>query len=492
MGTIQKQGLINALIIYFGVALGFFNQIVVQPHMLTTDEIGLWRVMINFAALLTTFLLLGASSTSIKYFASFRDQKSGHHGFLGLILLISCIGIFIGGCIFYSISDWIIHKYEAESPQFVDYFYWEFPLAVVMTLTICLNSYSSSLLKTTFPSFLDAVLVRIFLLSFTFIYFFKLISFNFFIASIFFSYLCQLLILCIFIYRIDKPSLRIDWSFFRKAGGSSIIRFSLLMALTGFSSVSLKFLDSVMIAAYLPLKLVGIYAVGAFIAVFIETPLNSLERIAGVKIAHGFEAKNMNEIKEIYYRSVRVLFLVGGFLAVCVITNIHDFLRLLPLDFMQVASVTIIISIGSIINMATGVNSPIIINSVYYKWNIVFLFVLLISTITLNLLLIPLYGMEGAAIGTGLASTVYNLIKFLFIWNKFGLQPYDIQSLKTLLVIILAFLSAFFIPVPVNPWMAMAERGLIIALVFSGLTYSLKIIPEYNHLLSGQFLRRKK
>lgn len=491
MGTIQKQGLINTFIIYIGVALGFVNQMVVQTHMLTTEEIGLWRVMINFGALLTTFLLLGASTTSVKYFAAFRDAKSGHHGFLGLILLIVSVGILIGGCIFYSISGWIKHAYEAESALFVDYFYWEFPLAIVMTISICLNSYSNSLLKTTFPSFLNDILVRILLIGFTVAYFFKIIGFDFFIASIFITYFCQLLLLVIYIYWIDTPSLRIDWTFFKKAGGKPLVRFSLLMALTGLSSVSLKFLDSVMIGAYMPLQLVGIYAVGAFIAVFIETPLSSLERVAAVKIAHGFEANNRQEIKDIYYSSVRVLFLAGGFLGVCVITNIHDFLSLFPAEFMQAAGVTIIISVGSMINMATGINSPIIINSEYYKWNIVFLLFLLISTILLNVLLIPLYGMEGAAFGTGLASTLYNMMKFFFIWRKFSLQPYDMRTAKILLVILLAFLAAYFVPVPANPFFAIAERGIIIALIFAGLTYSLRIIPEYNHILTGKFLRRK-
>src|SRR6185436_13616181 len=189
----------------------------------------------------------------------------------------------------------------------------------------------------------------------------------------------------------------------------------------------------------------GVFMLGMFMAQFIETPLYSIERIAGAKISHAFSINNMEEIKQIYYRSVRILFLFGGFLAICIITNIHDFLKLLQPDFNDAAGVTIILSIGSIINMATGVNSPIIINSSKYVWGVIFLSILLVISVILNMLFIPKFGIEGAAIATGVASTLYNLMKFIYIWKKFGLQPYDMRTVKTIIVIGTALLVGIFI-----------------------------------------------
>ncbi len=491
MGSIQKQGLINTVIIYIGVALGFFNVVIVQPHYLTPEELGLTKVVINFGALLTTFLLLGASSTCIKYFASFRDSKTGHHGFLGVILLITLAGLLIGGCFFYILHDWILDRYKGDSPLFINYFFWEFPLAAVMTLSMALNSYCYSLLKITVPSFLNDIWVRIALLIFTFAYSFHLIDLDYYVASIFVTYLSQLLFLIIYIFRIDKPSFKIDWSFFKQAGGSSIIKFSMLMTLTALSSLSMKFLDSIMIGAYMPIMFAGIYSIGAFIAQFIETPLYSLERVASIKIAHGFQSNNMVEIEDIYRQSVRVLFLIGGFLAVCIITNIHAFLSLLPSAYLPAAGVTIIMTIGSVINMGTGVNTPIISNSSKYYYNMIFLLILLAVAVGLNMILIPKFGIEGAAIATGLASTLFNLMKFFFIWKNFGFQPYDIRTLKTIIVIAISFLFAFYIPVPDNAWISMAIKGTLITAVYGGLTLMLNIIPEHHHLLYRLIGKRK-
>jgi O-antigen/teichoic acid export membrane protein len=53
-----------------------------------------------------------------------------------------------------------------------------------------------------------------------------------------------------------------------------------LLSVASFASLGLKYLDSIMIAKYLPLAQVGIYTIAVFIPTVIEAPLNSLEKIA--------------------------------------------------------------------------------------------------------------------------------------------------------------------------------------------------------------------
>lgn len=490
MGAIQKQGIINTVIIYAGVLLGFYYTIVVQPHYLKAEEVGLSRILINFSAFLTPFFLLGASNMCVRYFPVFKNKEEKHHGFWGFLLLFPVAGALIGGLILFLLKGWLIARYKVESALFVDYFYWAYPLAVVMTMSITINSYCNSLVKTVIPSFLNDIWVRLMLILVTFLYAFGWINLDQFIAGIFFAYLTQLLLLVLYVYFIDRPVFRIDWGFIRKTGMKMIVRFSLLMTLTALSSLSIKFLDSIMIGAYLPLKYVGVYSIGIFIAQFIETPLYSLERIASVKISHAYQAGNMDEIKVIYYRSAKYLFLIGGLLVVGIVCNIHDFLKLLPPDYQGAAGVTIIMSIGSIVNMATGVNSPIISNSSFYIWNMYFLMVLVVVSVVLNMLLIPHYGIEGAAIATGSSSLIFNVLKFLFIRRKFGMQPYDISSVKTILVIILALAAGLFIPVPENVWIAMIIRSAAITIVYGIFTILLSIVPEYHKPLLRYFSRK--
>jgi O-antigen/teichoic acid export membrane protein len=473
-----------------GVVFGLVNRLIVQPHFLSAAEIGLSSLLLNFGLLFSTFLIFGTSNMCVRYFPVFRNPEKRHHGFLGFVLLFPLAGSVAGGIIFWLFRSWLLQRYSIHSPLFAHYFDWTFPLAVVTTFAIALNSYCNSLHKTVFPSFLNDIWLRIILITGTIAYGLNYISLDWFVYITFIAYVSQMVFLAIYIYIVDRPGLLIDWSFAKSIGIPGILRYTFLLAITALTSLSLKSLDNVMIGSYLGENFSGVFSIGMFIAVFIETPLYSLERIAGSKIAHAFATNNMDEIREIYYRSVRYLFLAGGFLTVGIATNIHDLLRLLPAEFKEAANVTILLSVGSLINMATGVNSPIIFNSSKYSRGFIFLLILLVLSVILNILLIPAYGIAGAAIATGLASTLFNIMKFIYIRKKFGMQPYDMRTVKTLAAICLSFFTAYFIPVPANAWLAIALRGTATTLVFVGMTYFLHIIPEYEYLFTGKF--RKK
>ncbi|GAB4132223.1 MAG: hypothetical protein Fur0041_03350 [Bacteroidia bacterium] len=487
MGTIRQQGIINTLIIYTGVVIGFLNTIVIQPKFLSVDEVGLTRILISFSGLLTPFFLLGGSSMCVRFFPAFRNDEKRHHGFMGLLLLFPLTGILIGSLIIWMFKERIIASYADESPLFVNYFSHVLPLAAVMTLATSINAYSNSLFKTVFPSFLNDVWVRILLIVFTLLYSFQYISLDWYVNGIVITYFAQLLSIAVYVISVDRPSLKIDFTFVRSVGSGKIISYALLLTLTALSSLSLKFLDTVMIGAYLPLKFVGIYSIGAFIAQFIETPLYALERVAGVKVAAAMETRNMKEVDEIYKQSVKYMLFAGGFLVSGVIVCVQDFLMLLPVEYRGAAIVTVIMSVGSLINMATGVNNPIINNSGKYYYSLIFLFLLLIISVVLNAILIPELGIAGAAIATASAASLYNLMKFIFIYRNFRLQPYNTASLLNILVICISSALFFIIPSAFSPIINILVKGISVTLCYAGLSYMFKIMPDLK-----MFFRKKQ
>ncbi|HRG60054.1 MAG TPA: polysaccharide biosynthesis protein, partial [Bacteroidia bacterium] len=59
MGIIQKQGIQNTIISYIGIIIGFVNVLILQPIMLSADEIGLTRILFSIATLFATIFPLG-------------------------------------------------------------------------------------------------------------------------------------------------------------------------------------------------------------------------------------------------------------------------------------------------------------------------------------------------------------------------------------------------------------------------------------------------
>ena len=72
--------------------------------------------------------------------------------------------------------------------------------------------------------------------------------------------------------------------------------------------------------------------------------------------------------------------------------------------------------------------------------------IVLTLTIATNYILIPLYGITGSAIATAITISFYNILRWLFLYFKFRMQPYDLNTLKLIAIAFISFLPAYFIP----------------------------------------------
>ena len=489
LSSIKQQGIRNTIITYIGVAIGFISLMFIQPNLLKPEELGLTRILIASASLLATILPLGVSSVTTRFFPYFRNEEKKHHGYFGFMLLFPLLGTGVCGLLVYSFKHAIIGQYIDQSPLFTHYFDLLLPLATIMGFNMALNAYSSSLFKTTIITFLEGIFSRILFILLIVLYYYQWIDLTAFIYLFVLSYFLQAIWMCAYIFVVDKPSLIIEKKYFKAVGVNKLIGYGLLLTLTNVSSLSLKHLDAVLIGKYWNLSYVGVFAVAAYISLIIEIPLNSLERISHAKIAQAFANKDMESIRKIYYQSVKYLMLLGGLLLVGIIINIHDLLSLLPEAYSAGAMVTIISCCAAFLNVSTGVNTSIIFNSSKYIYGTVLLMILMVLALLLNIWLIPVYGMIGAAIATGVLAVIYNITKYLIILLQFKMQPYDRSSLKILAVIAISFAAAFYLPFVSNAVVTMIYKSAIITTVYGGLTYLLKIVPEFHKYIP--FLKEK-
>ena len=360
MGIIQRQGIKNTLSSYTGILLGFASLIIIQPKLLTTEEIGLARVLFAFSTLIASFIPIGVTNLTIKYFPHFRNDKNGHHGFMGFMLIFPIIGFLIASFFLLYFKEFIIAQYRRESPLILDYFYYIFPFSFFLAFSTIVTTYLISLFKSTVPSYLNDVYVRVAYILLIVVYFFEWITLPQFIGSYIGIYALQLILLIVYLLKEDKPSLLIDWSFFKQQGLKEMISFGLLLSFSSIAALGLKTLDSVLIGKFLPLGFVGIYAIASFIPTIIETPLNALDRIVTAKVAHAVVENNMTEVKDVFYKSVKYLSLIGGLLFVGINCNISFLLELVGKDFEQGTMVVWIISVSALINMMGGANTSII------------------------------------------------------------------------------------------------------------------------------------
>ena len=143
--------------------------------------------------------------------------------------------------------------------------------------------------------------------------------------------------------------------------------------------------------------------------------------------------------------------------------------------------------LGRVVDMATGLNSEILVGSKYYRYDLAFFIFQTIMLVIANAILIPLYGYNGAALAMLVALTIYNSIKFWFIYSKFGLQPFTVNTPKVIALLIVTYGISRLIPVSNDSFwltlMGIAAKSIVIVGVFVGGVFGLRISEDANHVL---------
>lgn len=480
MGVIKRQGIKNTIITYIGIIIGAVNILFIQPKLLSEEELGLTRLLYEFAYLIGLAVPLGLPNIIVKYFPFFKDKENKHNGFAGFVLLVFFIGFAISAALLLIFKPGITNYYVEDASLFVNYFLFIIPFTFIVSAITITTAYCQALFKSTIPSFLNDICLRLGTMLITILYFNKFISFDQYVYCFIGLYAIELLIIVGYILLVDKISFIPSKALFQQHSSRQMLRFGLLLCLASFASIALRKVDAIFLGTA-DLKLVAVYTTAIFIASFIEVPLGALERISHTKIADSFAKNNLIEIEKIYKDSVKYLLLIGGFLFIGINTctkYVYEIAQL-PESYLNCIDVVYIVGLGALINISTGVNSAIMFYSKHYVLGTILLVITLVITIFLNIFLIPLFGIYGAAIASVAASLIYNLIKFVFIYRKFKFQPYTLRSLTILVIIIVCTIIGYFFPeISNNSFVNLLVKGAVVATIYIAATYQLKLAPE--------------
>lgn len=480
MGIIQKQGIKNTFITGAGIVIGFVSLIYIQPAFLSKEELGLVRVLFSFSALIGTIFPLGTGSITTRFFPFFKNADKKHHGYFALMVLWPLVGFIVFATLLIILKPWILSQYIQQSKLFTDYFNYVFLFTLVLGMVSVLTSYLFALFKTVFPGILNDIIQRLLFIAIILLYYKGYLSLNGFVMAFIGIYLLQLILLILYTFIVDTPGFKIDRSFLQMQQPRVILGYGMVLSFSALAGLGLKYIDVVMLGKFVDLGKVGIYAVAAFIPTVIEAPLNALDKITNPKIGDAFAKGRMDEVREIYFKSTKYLMLIGGLLFLGINLNIEDLYKIIPNDYSEGIPVVMIISIGTFINMCTGVNDAILFNSPKFIYGTYLLLFLLVMAVVNNFIFIPLYGITGAALATALSALIYNLVKYLVIWKSFHLQPFDLNSFKILVIIVLIGTLNFVFPGIENVYLAIALKSFLITVLYLLLTYLFRIVPEFD------------
>jgi O-antigen/teichoic acid export membrane protein len=480
LGIVINQSIKSSAIAYLGVIIGYANVLWLFPYFLESEQIGLFRLIQSSAFLMATFGQFGLSSSLVKFFPRFKNEK----GFLAFTLIGGGVGSLFLFLLTLLFKNQITAYFSQESALFVEYF------SITLLISVCLvqfqifEAYCRSLLKIVIPTLIRDIQLRLSITVLIALFALGIISFDLLIQVLLGVYALMVISIFGYLKSIQSFSFKLDFSFLNKKVLKEIVTYSLFMLIGAGGTQIVLQIDSIMVSGQLGLEATGIYTIAFFIGIVIEMPRRSIAQISSALIAQAFEKEDIPAVNKLYKQTAINQMIIGSLLLIGIWANLENLYSFIPNGQLYISGINVVlfIGLGKLSDMAFGTNGEIIVMSKHYKFNVIAVAILAFLTIGLNLILIPKYGIEGAAIASFLAMLIFNISKFLFVWIKFKIQPFSINTLKFLAIVGVVLFGNQLLPPLENVFFDILVRSIAITILFAILTLGLKVSVEVNGL----------
>lgn len=483
MGIILKQSSFNTIIILIAFAIGGVNTLLLYTNFLTPENYGLVVFLLSAANVLMPLTAFGVQYTIVKFFSSYQTKQEKDRFLSMAIILPLFIAIPVGffGVIFYEKISQVL---SAENAMIKDYTYIIYLVAIATAYFEVFYAWSKVQMQSIFGNAVKELFSRVMIMILLSLVGLNLINQHQFILFLTASYFLRLLVMQWYAFKLYTPK----FSFHLPENFMDVVRYSGYIILAGSAGAILLDIDKVMLPAKEALEFTAYYTVGVFIASVIEAPGRAMLQIVAPLTAKAINESNFDEIKSLYKRTSINLLIVCGLLFVLINCNVVELYLLIdkPL-YSQGVFVVLMVSVAKLYNMLLANNGAIISNSKYYRVLLPYGIAMALSVYFLNLHLIDLFSMNGAALSTLLVIMTFNTIKVWYVNKKFKALPFTNKTLLTILIIGLFFCGFYFWDFNINPFVNIFLKSSLIILTYSFLIYklnlSVQITAAINKLL---------
>ncbi len=478
MGIVINQSIKNTIITYIGFVIGAANTLFMYPHFLGETYYGLTSYLLSSANVIMPLMAFGVHNTLIKFFTQYKTEKEKGQ-FLTFVLLLPFILLLPMAILGYLTYDTIASFLSRENPIIYD-FVWQIPvIGLCMGYFEIFYAWVKVHMQSVFGSFVKEIVLRVFITIFLFAVYFKWISPVVFINSLMLIYLASMLVMFLYAMKVK----RIAFSFVMLSNSKSVLVYSVFIILSGSIANMLLDIDKNMIGQYIKIENVAYYSVAIFIATVISVPSRAMHQITYPITAKLMTEGKYVELNELYKKTSITLQIIGGLVFIGVLVNINQLYLLLPGNYRGGIFVVFTIGFSKYFDLILGNNNAIIFNSKFYKAVLFLGLFLAVLAISLNMIFIPIYGINGAAIATLISITLYSIAKLLFVILKMKLYPFSKQTLVSFAIFSIFFGVFYFWDFPFHPIPNIVLKSTIVIGLYVLVNYKMQLSLDFNNVV---------
>ena len=273
----------------------------------------------------------------------------------------------------------------------------------------------------------------------------------------------------------------------------SVLSFSWPLALTGFVYLFVTTTDKLMLGYFLSSKDVGIYTPAVVIASLLDF-VNSAFKYRFLPTASEYFSKNdMGSLEPLYKSTSRWSFLM--------VYPIFLFILVFPKELLTILyggeytggyMALIVLAVGIAVNDFSGTSANILVAGGRTRLNLLCEVIAAVTNVGLNILLIPIFGIVGAAIATAMSYVTRNISSLSFCYRSYGMHPYSKKYWNIIASGLAAIAIVYILKIysPFSWWATMVILGILfIAFYIAAFLFSRGL--ERSDLIILEAIERK-
>jgi O-antigen/teichoic acid export membrane protein len=225
-----------------------------------------------------------------------------------------------------------------------------------------------------------------------------------------------------------------------------LLIFSIPTALAGIFSISLIWVDRLIIGYFLPAAEVGVYQATSQTSIIFGAILSAFSAIFSPMIANLYYNGETNQLERLFRISAKWgLYLSLPFALIMIVAPGEVLTVVFGSEYAAGAIPLRILTISQLINVGTGAVGYLLIMTGHQNRYLFISGIALIVNIVLNWLFVPLFGLTGAALATTCAIGGLYLTSLIQVRCILGLWPYNRQYRKGLFATMLVTSALFLL-----------------------------------------------
>lgn len=385
------------------------------------EQWGLYSLGFTVLSIAVVIPVFGFDNSIIRLLTELKQNNSEANAFkvllkASLITMILSIVVILG-INYYSdvITNSILRQKDFEPYLFFVQIA-VIPMAFLILISVVFQSYKRII---QFMLFKSALLSFTFLVLLCIFYFFEIDAkiFEIYIYAIVSTLVIAIIALLFFLKLIkqdDSKTENTTYSF------KEIIYLSFPMMLSSSFALLMGWTDILMLSYFKTPKDIGIYSSALKLASITLIVLASVNSISSPKFAEFFSKKDFNGLKDIVQKSTKIMFMTSAPILLIFILFPKSILGIFGPEFVSGYLVLIMFCIARFVNSVSGSVGHLMQmtnNQRTYQYVIITAFII---NLILNVLLIPEFGINGAALSSSIAMVFWNVTLVIIIKRKLG------------------------------------------------------------------------